>query len=336
MRKPSTHFQFLQNDVYELSVPLQRTYNYISLSPNEDFMSYTNFWADISKQDEVVIDWNEPDLQTLQHWYLDSIDGDSDIALNTLFWDRHPTLVSFFASQMVDIPAAFRKSKSLYTPSMSTPQLRLISMLMRHGRKAYTSKLYSVVASTILSKITTRISETTEPVEWRLYYNLFTHFKFFGNQDTSPKTLAVTNLPRLEFADKFKQSYTSVSCEADSDRWAQTLIYDELMKYLPLFSFYVQKVDKLKRKHSRGKSGKYTITWKYVPRYKRFITVLRWLVQDVRFQKSKTFFLRILKSLESLFFDKSNHLVYRFRHFVNQFVFQHHKKTLLKTLKSVS
>ena len=106
----------------------------------------------------------------------------------------------------------------------------------------------------------------------------------------------------------------------------------ELFSYSPVFSFFVNSVNKLKRRHSRGKSGKYEIIWKYVPRYKRLLVVLRWLSKDIQFQKSRTFRHRVERSLETLLFDKSNHLVYQLRQFVHKFVFHRYRKTLLQTL----
>ena len=336
MRETNKHFQLLNAETPSVAIPLTHTYNYLSLTPSETSFNHTSFWADIYKQEETIDDWNEPELLTLQCIYLDSLEGDSDLAIDTLLWTRYPTLVSFFSSQMVDIPRSFRKSKSLYSPSMTTPQLRLITMLMSHGRKAYTSKLYSLSVQSLLAKLSRRVTETHGHTDWRVYFNVFTNFRVFSNFSNSSNYLFSKKLPRLSFTDKFRQSYTSTESESITDRWAHITINDELMRYLPLFSFYIKKVDKMKRKHSRGKSGKYSIEWKYVPKYKRFITVLRWLVKDIRFQKSKTFSSRITKSIEGLLFDKPNHLVYKLRHFVHHFVFQHHKKSLLKTLKSAS
>ena len=39
----------------------------------------------------------------------------------------------------------------------------------------------------------------------------------------------------------------------------KTFFLDTLQPYLPIFSFYIRKVDKSIRKNSRGKSGKYSI-----------------------------------------------------------------------------
>ena len=57
------------------------------------------------------------------------------------------------------------------------------------------------------------------------------------------------------------------------------LTYTHLLELLtqnqPLFSLKTKRVDKLRFKHSRGKSGKYTVEWKYIPRYRRMDVVLR-------------------------------------------------------------
>jgi hypothetical protein len=323
-------------DQPHLKLSLTRSYNYITLTPNENFLSYTTFSKEPYHQNEVIEDWNTPELPLLRCIYLDSLESDTDLALDTILWHRYPTLVSFFASQMVDIPQPFRKSKSLYSASMATPELRFVTTLMKHGRKRYVSKLYSKVISNLLWRLSSRFEETSPSSHWRAYYNLFTGLGFYlGNRGISSLSV-VTQAPNLEFTDKFRQQYSTPAVESSNHSWAYTAVNDELKRYLPLFSFYIRKVDKLKRKHSRGKSGKYSIVWKYVPQYRRLLTVIRWLTRDVKFQKPKTLFSRILQSIETLLFDRSNHLIFKFRNFVHHFVFQHHKKTLLKHLRSTS
>lgn len=267
---------------------------------------------------------------------MDSLKGDSDVAIDTFFWQRYPTLVSFFSLQRIDIPVCFQKSKSLYSPSMSTPQLRFITMLMRHGRKAYAAKGYSEAITLILRQLSSANITNSSLPEWRFYYMFFVSHKVMPVRNEKTSYTYTDKLGYYEQIDGYNQLHTSNFYESKGERWIQSMLYQELLEYLPLFSFYVRKVDKLKRKHSRGKTGKYTILWKYVPKYKRFITVLRWLVRDVRFQKARTFNQRLFRSLDMLLFDKSSHLVYKLRNFVHNFVFQNHKKTLLKTLKSVS
>ena len=45
----------------------------------------------------------------------------------------------------------------------------------------------------------------------------------------------------------------------NSKVFLKTFFLDTLQPYLPIFSFYIRKVDKSIRKNSRGKSGKYSI-----------------------------------------------------------------------------
>ena len=64
-------------------------------------------------------------------------------------------------------------------------------------------------------------------------------------------------------------------------------------------NFYIQKTDKSKIKNSRGKVSKLKLLWKYVPPYKRFYQALRWLLKDLKFQKSNSFNVRLLNVFET-------------------------------------
>jgi len=63
--------------------------------------------------------------------------------------------------------------------------------------------------------------------------------------------------------------------------------------------------------------------------------VLRWLVDDVRFQKGNTFHTQLLKSLRTLMSNPSEHLIVRNRNYVHKNVYARYKSTLLRTLKQV-
>ena len=58
------------------------------------------------------------------------------------------------------------------------------------------------------------------------------------------------HVPEVEEGDEGDETTTPVAREE---------FIETLQNYLPLFSFYIRKVDKSIRKHSRGKSGKYTL-----------------------------------------------------------------------------
>ena len=58
-------------------------------------------------------------------------------------------------------------------------------------------------------------------------------------------------------------------------KWLHDKLFQELLRYSPIFSFVVRQVDKRKFKHSRGKSGKHVVYWRYIPLYKRMLTVIQ-------------------------------------------------------------
>ena len=113
-------------------------------------------------------------------------------------------------------------------------------------------------------------------------------------------------------------------------------LFQQVSQFYPIFSFFIQKVDKLKRKHSRGKSPKLKLIWKYIPLYKRFYQSLRWLIKDLKFQKEKTFKIRLFKVLETFYLMPELTFLWKLRNFIHIFVFKNYKLTLLKTLRSVT
>jgi hypothetical protein len=95
--------------------------------------------------------------------------------------------------------------------------------------------------------------------QWEFIYLLFVQRKFsrtfYGR--TTPLSARFTRKSELyNFRREFFNSTTQLASSYD---WFGELITHELLSYSPGFSFFVQKVNKLKRRHSRGKSGKYEI-----------------------------------------------------------------------------
>lgn len=279
----------------------------------------------IEEEKDFTLDW-----RTL---YMDEFENDADTALDVVMLDTPLTLISFFSTQMIDIPLCFQKSRSLYWESAEDPEARFLNMLMRHGRRRYVSKLYAVAMQAIMRTRLRTISSDSHVADWRFFYLTFANFQPLSSNTPLAKGRVFLDSSVL---DCFQQNHELAVYETGEGNWLRDFLFHELEDYTPVFSFYVKKVDKMKRKHSRGKSGKYSISWKYVPKYKRLWVVLRWLVKDIRFQKAQTLSKRLATSLELLLFSKENHLVYQLRQFVHKFVFQAHRKTLLKTLRSTT
>lgn len=61
------------------------------------------------------------------------------------------------------------------------------------------------------------------------------------------------------YGTKYDLSHSPYRYTVESEERTQRVLFEELEKFVPLFSFFLTKVDKQKRKHSRGKSGKYQV-----------------------------------------------------------------------------
>ena len=215
------------------------------------------------------------------------------------------------------MPLCFQKSKSLFSKTFEIPLLKLINMVMRHGLKNQTIKNITKGFSTCFHQ-SLNFFNNPELVRWVLLYN----------------SLLSVNLPIFE--SKFFINSTHRDLKADITAkhvltpagysfndlfFLKNLLFEKLSKYLPLFSFYIRKVDKSIRKNSRNKSGKYTIVW---------------LLQDLKFQKLKTFNERFIKIIETFLLTPHLSFVSRLRKFTHFFVFENYRKSLLKSLKSTS
>jgi len=86
------------------------------------------------------------------------------------------------------------------------------------------------------------------------------------------------------------------------DEWnLDTLFFKNAYRMLPMFSFYIYKVDKKIYKNTRGKSGKFTFLWKYVAPYKRIMLVMHWLFKELRVKQGRSLNDRLTSLLNSLF-----------------------------------
>lgn len=106
-----------------------------------------------------------------------------------------------------------------------------------------------------------------------------------------------------------------------------------LADYLPTFTFKVQKVDKNVQKFSRGKSGKYSLVWSYLPPQRRWLTVLQWLKKELLFQKNQTLQDRINQSFTTLLYTPRDTLLVNTRRFVHNFVFRKFRKVVINLVR---
>jgi hypothetical protein len=249
------------------------------------------------------------------------------VITNFLFLTRS-TITSFFTSNLIDIPISLKTSSSLFYKAFELPLLRFTNYLMRGGLRGPSLKSFT---QSMFWFSKTWLDLHTSSVQQFTFLNLY-HFLNYTTslkQNSSQARLnptgtvlvgghlwgANTILPQTNFSFK-------------------NLLLKELMKFNPLFNFYIEKVDKTIRKNSRNKTDKLKLIWKFVPIYKRLYVTMTWLLKDLKFQKSKRFSIRLLKVLELIFTNPQLSFISKLKNFIHFYVFKNFKQTLLQTLQS--
>ena len=248
---------------------------------------------------------------------------------STFLFLRQSTITSFFTTNLIDMPICFKKSKSLYSKTFELPLLKFTNLIMRGGAREQVIKNITLSFTKCFTRIFKNINLISY-TKWSYLYNCFTNLSYSSNHIFT--TYVLTSSLDIHS----KHTLIDNNLLFSDSLFLNKFLFYKLNEFLPLFSFYIRKVDKSIRKHSRGKSGKYTIMWKYVPIYKRLYITTRWLLKDLKFQKSKTFNERLFKTLETFLTTPETSFVYKLRKFTHYFVFQNFKKTLFRTLKSTS
>lgn len=186
--------------------------------------------------------------------YVQTVTTRSDIVneVLNLSYFRRSTIMSFFAENQVDVPLCFNKSSSLFFKSFELPHLKFSNLLMRRGNRSFISK----VLTSILVHFTSQTSHTLKEVEpinlMSLMFLTKYDIRVFSNEVLNFSLYDFYALPnnKVIYFDNYKVK-------------SNTFMLDKVINYFnvysPLFGFYVRKVDKSVRKHSRGKSGKYSL-----------------------------------------------------------------------------
>lgn len=300
---------------------------------NTDFYD-VNFLINFNVYNFSLLHYNNPHLiKNYQHFNSKIIDSQLHVQVNStlpnFLFLRQSTITSFFSVNLIDMPICFKKSKSLYSKTFELPLLKFVNLIMRKGYRTKTTKHTTRSFSTCFFEI---LKSWNNPnySQWVYLYNSLLSLSYNSNNNF----VNFNSNTELDLNSKHVLVKNDISFNKTTS--LDKILFSKLNDYLPLFSFYIRKVDKSIRKHSRGKSGKYTIMWKYVPIYKRLYITMRWLLKDLKFQKSKSFESRLIKTLDTFLLTPQLSFVCKLRRFTHFFVFQNYKKTLLRTLKTTS
>lgn len=268
-------------------------------------------------------------------------------AASDFFHLRHSTVISFFIDNMVDVPVCFKKSKSLYGVGFELQPSRFINFITRHGKKEQVFKFFNLALNRLFCEHKDLLFVDKYLGSWSLIYTIFskiyTLHKPFPHSLSPASATEPLNTSFLSHTFNInhplsygRSIYYDNNIYVNPLHFTRNLFFNLVRKYAPLFTFYVRKVDKKIRKHSRGKSGKYLIVWKYIPEYKRFYISLRLFLKDLKLSRERVFVERIFRTLFNLFSNPNQTFLAKVRKFSHVFVFQNFRKTLMTTLRAAS
>jgi len=171
---------------------------------------------------------------------------------STFLFLRQSTITSFFTTNLIDMPICFKKSKSLYSKTFELPLLKFTNLIMRGGAREQVIKNITLSFTKCFTRIFKNINLISY-TKWGYLYNCFTNLSYSSNHVFT--TYVLTSSLDLHS----KHTLIDNNLLFSDSLFLNKFLFYKLNEFLPLFSFYIRKVDKSIRKHSRGKSGKYTI-----------------------------------------------------------------------------
>lgn len=210
--------------------------------------------------------------------------------------------IDYFDDVEISVPKCFRKTFSLRRPILELDMLRFSNYLMFQGLRY---KSVTVLLTTFM-KVTTALIQNRQYskqalLNWQDFF-LVSSGLVYGSSYLRPefeleRVLPLKSIMRTDtkvFGVKQLQSKAFTIVEA---------FVKLITKTLPMFSFYIYKVDKRIYKNTRRKSGKYTFIWKYITPYKRVSLVMFWLIRELKVAQGRSFLDRSDIALHNFFFN---------------------------------
>ena len=209
---------------------------------------------------------------------------------------------AFFKTNFIDIPQCLKVNLSIRRDVNKSEILKFSNMIMRHGKQLNTLNL--------INKALNSLSYVNNNFKYFNYLNLLIS-NHSSNIFLSKNNILKNNLYNL-----------------NSTQNTKILLLENMVKLAPIFSFYIYKVKKKIFKNTRGKSGKYTFLWKYVPVYKRFKLIMFWITKEIKLKSSNTHANRLLLTFKDLLSNPTSLLAWKVKKFSHNYVFKNSKTTL--------
>jgi len=251
-------------------------------------------------------------------------------AIDDFEYLKDRTFTSFFRDNSIDVPRCFNKTRSVRRPINQIELLKLNNYLMRDGKRLKVFKYLSTSIWKMLSEYKAgEIKPYRTGLDWRDIFLTFNYMTFVSKKH-------MTIPPVKEDMTTFGHTMLPIG-KFIEDHWnLNTIIFKNIHQMLPLFSFYIYKVDKKIFKNTRGKSGKFTFIWKYVSSYKRLFLVMHWLLKELRVKPGRSLGDRLDVTLRTLFLSPEKTWIWKVRKFSHNYVYRNSRKTLAESYRTVT
>ena len=251
-------------------------------------------------------------------------------AIDDFYYLKNRTFISFFRENSIDVPRCFAHTRSVRRATNELHLLKFNNYLMRDGKRAQSFKHLSCV----LYKSFCKVHEFDERpfhtnFSWRTFFLNFNYLHGNSNQ-----LKEFTNFIELPVA---YGHYMDSTSKYILDKWNfYKWLFKNIYQMLPMFSFYIYRVDKKIFKNTRGKSGKHTFIWKYVTPYKRLFLVMHWLFKELRVKQGRSLQDRLTLLIQSIVSSPKNTWVFKVKKFSHNYVYRNSRKTLAETYRTVT
>jgi len=257
----------------------------------------------------------------LEEFGSENAEEDFDYLSNTTF-------TNFFKSSSVDVPRCFRKTKTIRRPINEVEILKLNNYLMRQGKRSKTFKfLARSLNKSFDNYVSTNRSEFKTFPNWK---ELFLTLNYVSYNSSNYRTF---NRTGFEF-DNYGYQILPEGNHINFKWLFNPVIVSNIEMMLPMFSFYIYKVDKKIFKNTRGKSGKFTFIWKYVAQYKRTFLAMHWLMKELRMKPGRSLQNRVDATIDSLVFTPKKTWIWKVKRFSHSYVYYNCRKSLAENYRT--
>jgi len=250
----------------------------------------------------------------------ESIDSSSDYVLADFYTNFSKSeMLLYFKGLQVDVPCVLASIASYRRTASTTRLSRFNNYFHRGGKKLKFMLVLLKAYDQVFNAVYPLTNSVRQVCHWREVHGAL-HFYTNGFSPQEQVTSFGSTWDRSRF----------LPAETPS---LDKFLFKNLLKLDLLFSFYVYKVDKHLYKNSRGKSGKFTFVWKYVPPYKRFNLISCWFMRELKVTPGKTLHDRVVGMLHLFVTNFRKSWLWKVKKFSSIFVYSKLRTSLARDYK---